>query len=123
MYGITETTVHVTTPTTHKKEADMPGAWQSDWAPHSGLADPSRWAWGPVPVGVTGELHRGAGVARGIGTARNYGEAVLCDPFVVDGGRMYKTGTWGVVGGRNVDYLGHNDFQVKIRGFRIEAGR
>ena len=78
-----------------------------------------------LPVGLAGELFLG-----GEGVARGYlerpgltAERFVPDPFVGDGGRVYRSGD--LVRARPdglVDYLGRVDHQVKIRGFRIELG-
>jgi amino acid adenylation domain-containing protein len=126
MYGITETTVHVTYRPLQK--ADSEG--------HSGspigcrildlriyILDEHRE---PVPVGVAGEMYvGGAGVARGyLNRPELTAERFLADPFAAEmGARMYKTGDlarWHADG--TIEFLGRNDFQVKIRGFRIELG-
>jgi amino acid adenylation domain-containing protein/non-ribosomal peptide synthase protein (TIGR01720 family) len=79
----------------------------------------------PVLAGTPGELHIG-----GIGLGRGYlnrpeltAEKFIPDPFMHDGGRLYKTGDLARYRpDGTIDYLGRNDFQVKIRGFRIELG-
>lgn len=129
MYGITETTVHVTYyPLTHadtERIGPSPiGVRIPDLRTY--LLDEQRR---PVPIGVTGELYvGGAGVARGyLNREALTAERFLADPFVApaDGiaPRMYKSGDlgrWRPDGG--IEFLGRNDHQVKIRGFRIELG-
>ncbi len=126
MYGITETTVHVTY--RPLQSADSEG--------HPGspigcrildlriyILDEHRQ---PVPVEVAGEMYvGGAGVARGyLNRPELTAERFLADPFAGEtGARMYKTGDlarWHADG--TIEFLGRNDFQVKIRGFRIELG-
>lgn len=126
MYGITETTVHVTYRPLTASEI------QSDRRSPVGRAIPDLQAYildrhrQPVPIGVTGELYiSGAGVARGyLNRTALTAERFICDPFHSDPKiRMYKTGDlgrWRPDG--SIDYLGRNDHQVKIRGFRIELG-
>ncbi|CAK0464085.1 non-ribosomal peptide synthase [Burkholderia pseudomallei] len=124
MYGITETTVHVTYYALRAEDAMRLGASPI------GVRIPDLQLYvldarrEPVPMGVTGELYvGGAGVARGyLNRPELTRERFIDDPFVA-GGRLYKTGDlarWRTDG--SLEYLGRNDFQVKIRGFRIELG-
>jgi amino acid adenylation domain-containing protein len=126
MYGITETTVHVTYKPLSAQEIESDGGSPigrplADL--HTYLLDRSRQ---PVPVGVVGEIYvAGAGVARGyLRRDELTAERFLRDPFSADPRvRMYKTGDlgrWREDG--TLEYLGRNDQQVKIRGFRIELG-
>jgi amino acid adenylation domain-containing protein/non-ribosomal peptide synthase protein (TIGR01720 family) len=125
MYGITETTVHVTyRPITLE---DFNNAVSSPiGAP---LADLSWYlldgALNPVPKGCIGELYvGGAGLARGYLNRQDL-TALRFIPnlFAEDGSRLYRTGDlarYRTDG--SIDYLGRSDHQVKIRGFRIELG-
>jgi amino acid adenylation domain-containing protein len=79
----------------------------------------------PVPVGVPGELHIGGeGVVRGYWQRPELtAEKFIPDPFMHDGGRLYKTGDLARYRpDGNIEFLGRIDHQVKIRGFRIELG-
>ncbi|MDD2032810.1 amino acid adenylation domain-containing protein [Pseudomonas sp. 39167] len=126
MYGITETTVHVT------------------WRPlsmsdlHSEAASPIGepivdLSWylldahlNPVPKGCIGELYVGrAGLARGYHRRTDLtATRFIPDPFdPLPGGRLYRTGDlarYRTDG--SIEYIGRLDHQVKIRGFRIELG-
>ncbi|WP_308669886.1 non-ribosomal peptide synthetase, partial [Xanthomonas bromi] len=124
MYGITETTVHVTY--YPLSPADAQGG---DVSP-IGRRIPDLRLYvldgrqQPVPIGVAGELYvGGAGVARGyLNRPELTAERFLDDPFH-PGARVYKSGDlarWRADG--TLEYLGRNDEQVKIRGFRIELG-
>jgi nonribosomal peptide synthetase DhbF len=126
MYGITETTVHVTyrplTPDDAARPRHSPiGQRIPDLRIY--LLDPFGE---PVPVGVVGELYvGGAGLSRGyLNRPELTAERFLPDPFsTVAGARMYRTGDLGrFVADGTLEYLGRNDDQVKIRGFRIELG-
>ena len=126
MYGITETTVHVTYRPLTEEEID------SDQCSPVGRPIPDlrtyvlNQRFEPVPIGVTGELYvGGAGVARGyLNRPDLSAERFVVDPYSKDpGARMYKSGDlgrWRPDGA--LEYLGRNDQQVKIRGFRIELG-
>jgi amino acid adenylation domain-containing protein/thioester reductase-like protein len=126
MYGITETTVHVTyrplTDEEIRSDATSPiGRPIPDLQLY--LLDAHRE---PVPIGVVGEIYvGGAGVARGyLNRPELTAERFIADPFSRTAhSRLYKSGD---LGRRRpdgtVEYLGRNDHQVKIRGFRIELG-
>jgi len=124
MYGITETTVHVTYRPLAASDANRPGPspiGQRIPDLRVYVLDAHRQ---PVPIGVTGELYvGGAGVARGyLNRPELTAERFVTDPFV-PGARLYKSGDLGRwLADGTIEYLGRNDFQVKIRGFRIELG-
>ncbi|MFD3841754.1 amino acid adenylation domain-containing protein [Streptomyces sp. NPDC058642] len=120
MFGITETTVHVTEQTLTRKLAlaatrsvghALPGWHVYVLDQHGRL----------LPPGVAGEIWvGGAGVALGyLGQEELTAQRFLPDPFT--GGTMYRSGDLGRLrpDGR-LEHLGRIDSQVKIRGFRIE---
>ena len=127
MYGITETTVHVTYRPLTSADAEEKGRNSPIGRRIPDLRTYVLDAHGePVPVGVSGELYVGGG-----GVARGYlhrpaltAERFVPDPFSDEpGARLYRTGDR--VRFRpdsNLEFLGRNDDQVKIRGFRIELG-
>ncbi|MEU4039405.1 non-ribosomal peptide synthase/polyketide synthase [Streptomyces collinus] len=125
MYGITETTVHVTyAPLDPATAADGPagpiGTGIPDLRVYVLDADLA-----PVPPGATGELHvAGEGLARGyLSRPGLTATRFPADPFGRPGSRMYRTGDrarWRADG--TLEYLGRADAQVKIRGYRIEPG-
>ncbi|OEC49736.1 non-ribosomal peptide synthetase [Pseudomonas sp. AP42] len=123
MYGITETTVHVTYRALEAADAHLVGVSPI------GVRIPDLQLYvldarrEPLPHGVVGELYvGGAGVARGyLNREALNAERFLADPAT--GLRMYKTGDLGrLLADGSVEYLGRNDDQVKVRGFRIELG-
>ncbi|MGW2420907.1 amino acid adenylation domain-containing protein [Streptomyces sp. NPDC001709] len=122
MYGITETTVHVTLRSLAAADAEAAGSPIGSPLADLGLAllDAD---FEPVPVGVQGELYvMGAGVSRGyLGRPALTAERFLPDPFT--GGRMYRTGDLAILrpDGELV-FCGRADQQVQLRGFRIEPG-
>ena len=125
MYGITETTVHVSYAPLDR--ATVTGATAS--AIGRGIPDLRvrvlDAGLDPVPPGAVGELYvAGAGLARGYLSRPGLTAArFVADPFGPPGTRMYRTGDrarWRPDG--SLEYLGRADQQVKIRGFRIEPG-
>ncbi|HEX8404509.1 MAG TPA: amino acid adenylation domain-containing protein, partial [Duganella sp.] len=124
MYGITETTVHVTYRQITKTDLEDQRSPVGVAIPDLGLRVLDG-ALNPVPVGVAGELYVvGDGLARGyLGRPGLSAERFVADPFGRDGERLYRTGDlvrWNDEG--QLEYLGRIDHQVKIRGFRIELG-
>ncbi len=123
MFGITETTVHVTFKVIGAAEiangvsvigGPIPTLSLYTLDDHLQL----------VPVGVRGELCvGGAGVARGyLKRPELTAERFVPHPFR-PGERLYRSGDLArrrATG--EVEYLGRRDAQVKIRGFRIELG-
>ncbi|MBL1100575.1 non-ribosomal peptide synthetase [Streptomyces coffeae] len=126
MYGITETTVHVTyRPITR---ADL---YRRFWGSPIGRPIPDLRTrvldadGRPVPVGVHGELYvGGAGVTLGyLRRPELTAERFVEDPAGGPGERLYRTGD--LVRRRpdgELEYVGRADGQVKIRGHRIELG-
>ncbi|RBP25737.1 MULTISPECIES: non-ribosomal peptide synthetase [Bacillus] len=126
MYGITETTVHVTYyPIT---QDDVQHASRSN----IGKRIPDLEVYildayqQPVPIGVDGEIYiGGAGLARGyLNRPELTAERFIPHPFSSDPkARLYRTGDLArYLPDGNLDYRGRIDHQVKIRGFRIEIG-
>ena len=126
MYGITETTVHVTYREISAEEVDrLPGSVIG--RPLGDLAVYVLDDCGhPVPMGVVGELYvGGGGLTRGyLGRPDLTAERFVPDPFgPAPGARLYRSGDLGrYLPGGELGYLGRADAQVKIRGFRIELG-
>lgn len=123
MYGITETTVHVTY--RPLDTADLENA-----SSVIGEAIPDLVCYildsnlEPVPVGVPGELCvGGAGLARGyLGQPELTAERFVPNPFR-ESERLYRSGDLArFLKNGDIEYLGRIDHQVKIRGFRIELG-
>uniref|UniRef100_UPI000B2E34AF amino acid adenylation domain-containing protein n=1 Tax=Rhodococcus ruber TaxID=1830 RepID=UPI000B2E34AF len=125
MYGITETTVHVSYREIGAELAEA-GSASIVGVPIAGLrVYVLDTRLNPVPVGVAGEMYVGGGqLARGyLGRPDLSAARFVADPFSADGGLLYRTGDvarWAVSG--DLEYLGRADDQVKIRGFRIELG-
>ncbi|MCG6574248.1 amino acid adenylation domain-containing protein, partial [Pseudomonas sp. AF32] len=126
MYGITETTVHVTYRALCAADAQLTGVSPiGKRIPDLRLYLLDKHGQ-PVPKGVEGELYvGGAGVARGYLNRPELNETrFLPDPFERSANaRLYRTGDLGRwLSNGELQYLGRNDEQVKIRGFRIELG-
>jgi amino acid adenylation domain-containing protein/non-ribosomal peptide synthase protein (TIGR01720 family)/FkbM family methyltransferase len=126
MYGITETTVHVTY--RPLSVADLNGVTASfiggpipDLEIH--VLDKYKQL---TPIAVPGEMYvAGGGVGRGYLKRPDLtAERFLPDPFgSAFGNRLYKTGDLvRRLANGDMEYLGRIDKQVKVRGFRIELG-
>ena len=125
MYGITETTVHVT-----YRPINLADLSNDTTSP---IGRPLRdLSWylldadlNPVAKGCIGELYvGGAGLARGYLNRTDLSATrFIADPFSHDGARLYRTGDLARYRADGViEYIGRIDHQVKIRGFRIELG-
>lgn len=126
MYGITETTVHVTyRPLTRQDSAPGGGSVIGVPIPDLQLYILDKHLE-PAPIDVPGEMYvGGAGVSRGyLNRPDLTAERLVPDPFGRRAGmRLYKTGDSARrLANGDVEYLGRIDQQVKIRGFRIELG-
>ncbi|GHJ15518.1 hypothetical protein TPA0908_35130 [Micromonospora sp. AKA38] len=120
MFGITETTVHVTEHTVTRGDAlagsrsvgrALPG-WSLRVIDERGRLQ---------PIGAPGEICVGGrGVAAGyLGKPALTAQRFVPDPW--SGGRMYRSGDRGRLrADGSLEHLGRIDSQVKIRGFRIE---
>ncbi|MFF7256287.1 amino acid adenylation domain-containing protein [Streptomyces microflavus] len=126
MYGITETTVHVT----HRVLTDEDFAGSADISPIGGpipglatylLDDRLR----PVPPGRVGAIYvAGDQVSLGyLGRPGLTASRFVANPFAGDGSRMYHTGD---LARRTLDgelqFAGRADDQVQLKGFRVELG-
>ncbi|MCK4257388.1 MAG: amino acid adenylation domain-containing protein [Halanaerobiales bacterium] len=123
MFGITETTVHVTYKEIGEYEIQnnisnigkpIPTLTTYIFDSHQKL----------VPIGVPGEICvGGAGVARGyLNRFELTNEKFIENPYK-SGEKIYRSGDlakWLPSG--DMEYMGRIDFQVKIRGYRIEIG-
>jgi amino acid adenylation domain-containing protein len=125
MYGITETTVHVTyyalTMTDALNQKSIIGTALPDLQTY--ILDKHLH---PQAIGIPGELYvAGAGLARGyLNRSELTAEKFIHNPFCdKPNARLYKTGDlarWLPDG--NIEYLGRIDQQIQLRGFRIELG-
>lgn len=127
MYGITETTVHVTYRPIRLTDlapgrAGVPASVIGGPIPDLQLyiLDQQQQL---VPIGRPGELYvGGAGVSRGyLKRPELTAQRFLANPF--GPGTLYRTGDLAKrLPDGDIEYLGRIDNQVKIRGFRIELG-
>jgi amino acid adenylation domain-containing protein len=127
MYGITETTVHVTyRPITQEDIEQQRGSVIGVPIPDLSLHVLDEQMQ-PVAVGDVGELYvGGAGVCAGYlnRPELNAQRFVLwTPPGQPRAVRLYRSGDLArPLADGDLEYLGRNDHQVKIRGFRIETG-
>ncbi|MDN9009954.1 non-ribosomal peptide synthetase [Brevibacillus laterosporus] len=123
MYGITETTVHVTYKEltdeeliTNRSNIGVPLPTLSCY-----LFDSKKRL---VPMGVTGELYIGGhGVGRGyMNRADLTRDRFIFHPYKTED-ILYRTGDLArYLPNGELEYLGRSDQQVKIRGYRLELG-
>ena len=127
MYGITETTVHVTyrrvvtSDTQHS--ASVIGRPIPDLQVY--LVEQQTSPLRQVPPGEVGEMYvAGAGVARGYrGRPRLTKERFLPNPFEGPGKTLYRSGDLARINADGeLEYVGRADRQLKVRGYRIEPG-
>jgi amino acid adenylation domain-containing protein len=126
MYGITETTVHVTyRPLTAADVQSASGSLIGRRIPDLQVyvLDAQRQ---PVPIGVPGEIYvGGAGLARGyLNRPELTPERFVPHSFSKQpGARLYRSGDLArYLPDGDLEYLGRCDQQVKLRGYRIELG-
>ena len=123
MYGITETTVHVTYKEIEDNEIESNSANIGKPLPTTSvyIMDTRQ---NLLPIGCAGEICVG-----GLGVGRGYlnrpeltEEKFICNPYIPTE-TIYRSGDlarWLADG--TLEYLGRIDSQVKIRGYRIELG-
>ncbi|MBQ0740104.1 AMP-binding protein, partial [Aquimarina celericrescens] len=120
MYGITETTVHVT-----YKEITAADVLKTTSTIGSAIPTLSCYilddALQLVPVGVIGEICVSrAGLSKGyLNRTTLTSEKFVLNPFE-PGERLYRSGDIGRwLADGTIEYIGRKDDQVKIRGYRI----
>jgi len=126
MYGITETTVHVT----YRELAKEDVYTHPDSSPIGRpIRDLSVYLLDgnlqPVADGEVGEICvAGPGVARGyLGRPELTAQRFVTNPFDGDSrSRLYRSGDLGRRQSGELFYVGRSDRQVKVRGYRIELG-
>ncbi len=126
MYGITETTVHVTYRAVTSEDLRQERGSRIGRP----IGDLSVDLVGPdlaaLPIGVPGEiLVGGAGLARGyLDRPGLTAERFIPDPWSdVPGARLYRSGDLArLAPDGDLEFMGRIDHQVKVRGFRIELG-
>ncbi|BAZ21899.1 amino acid adenylation domain-containing protein [Kalymmatonema gypsitolerans NIES-4073] len=125
MYGITETTVHVTYRPLSKADLNNTASVIGRPIPDLQVYVLDEYKK-LVPIGVPGEMYVGGeGVTRGyLHRPELTAERFISHPFSNNPqARLYKTGDLArYLPNGELEYLGRIDNQVKIRGFRIELG-
>jgi amino acid adenylation domain-containing protein len=125
MYGITETTVHVTWRRMRREDLARPALGTPIGEPLPGLAVVlTDRAFQPVPLGVPGEICvAGAGLAQGYLRRPSLTAARFVPHPFAPGERLYRSGDLARrLPDGSLEYLGRTDHQVKVRGFRVELG-
>jgi amino acid adenylation domain-containing protein len=123
MYGITETTVHVTYKELTDEEIDSGKSNIGKPIPtlSTYIMNKNRQL---MPIGTTGELCiGGAGVSRGYLNHTGWTTQKFIDNPYKPGETLYRSGDLvRYLDNGDMQYLGRMDHQVKIRGYRIELG-
>ena len=125
MYGITETTVHVTAHCLTDPDFDQRRGQSIIGTP---LAETEVWVVNEsgaiLPIGAVGEIWvGGTGLAQGyLNRPELTAERFVTHPLRPDE-RAYRSGDLGRwLSDGTLEYLGRNDHQVQVRGYRVETG-
>lgn len=123
MFGITETTVHVTFEKITQSHIEQGLNSIGKALSHLKICLMGE-SGKPVPPGVTGELYvGGSGVARGYLNNSTFSAERFVENVPGQAGRFYRTGDLArLLPDGRLQYKGRKDHQVKIRGHRIELG-
>ncbi len=125
LYGITETTVHVTHHRLTERDFTARRGQSIVGRP---LPETEVWvldaAGQLMPVGAVGEWYvGGSGLARGYLNRPELTAARFIPHPWREGERLYRTGDLGRwLSDGTLEYLGRNDHQVQVRGYRVELG-
>lgn len=124
MYGITETTVHVTYRPLSPAETERRSSLIGRPIPDLELLLLDGETMRPIPRGEIGEIFvAGAGLARGYLNRPELTAARFVPHPEAPGVRLYRSGDLArQVDEDDYEYLGRADQQVKIRGVRVELG-
>ncbi|MBF0398966.1 MAG: amino acid adenylation domain-containing protein, partial [Desulfobacterales bacterium] len=127
MYGITETTVHVSYYPVAIEDTLKSGSIIGRPIPDLNIYILDK-NLNPVPVGILGEMYiAGEGLARGYLNREDLTKERFIfhtiNGLTKDPVRLYKTGDLArFLPDGNIEYIGRSDNQIKMRGFRIELG-
>ena len=126
MYGITETTVHVTYRRVKGKDVSSgAGSVIGEAIPDLQMLALDEHLE-PAPIGVAGEIYVGGeGLARGyLNRPELTADRFIPNPYSdKEGARLYKSGDLArYLSNGDIEYLVRADQQVKVRGYRIELG-
>ncbi|PWV46103.1 non-ribosomal peptide synthetase [Chitinophaga sp. S165] len=123
MYGITETTVHVTFKDIGEAEirnnTSAIGRPLPQWSCY--ILDQHQL---PVPVGISGELYVGGpAVAKGYHNRKELTAQRFVELSAIPGARLYRSGDKVKLReDGELEFISRLDNQVKVRGYRIELG-
>lgn len=123
MYGITETTVHVTYKEIEAEDMELTVSNIGRPIPTLSVSIRNK-AYKRMPINVAGEICvLGEGLAEGyLNREELTAQKFIADPYN-SSKRMYCSGDLGrLLPNGDIEYLGRIDNQIKIRGFRIEIG-
>lgn len=122
MYGITETTVHVTYKLITDQDVEANKSNVGHPLPTLSCFVLDNDLKLAIP-GTIGELFvGGAGVARGYLNREQLNNERFLTDFIGQSGRLYRSGDYArILPSDELEYIGRRDSQVKIRGHRIEV--
>ncbi|UZF91586.1 amino acid adenylation domain-containing protein [Bosea sp. NBC_00550] len=124
MYGITETTVHVTYRPMSPADTELRASPIGHPIPDLDILLLDGETMQPVPAGEVGEIFvAGAGLARGYLNRPDLTASRFVPHPHKPGERLYRSGDLARLNeDGEYEHLGRADQQVKIRGFRVELG-